>query len=72
MQYLEYLSVYTFLFLKTSKSEWMLDNIRIEKVISAPILLEVLALLDVRYRPNLLSCATSRKTNDATRKWQKT
>ena len=56
---------------KTSKFEWMLDNIRTEKIILAPIwaakfFLEVSALLDVRYCPKLQSCAISRKTNDAT------
>ena len=52
--------------------EWTLNNIRTEKTISAPIcatknfFFEVLALLDVRHCPKLESCATSRKTNDAT------
>ena len=62
--------------MKKSKFEWTLDNIRIEKIIYAPIwatksLLEVSALLDVRHCANLQSCAISRKTNDATLKWQK-
>ena len=65
---------------KTSKFEWTLDNIRIEKIISATIwateffffFFEISALLDVRQCPKLQSCAISRKTNDATlRKWQK-
>ena len=44
---------------KTSKFEWTFDNIKIGKIISAPIwatkffFLEVAALLDVRYCPNL-------------------
>ena len=65
-------------FIKTSKFEWKLDDIRIEKIISATILatkylLEVSALLDIRHYPKLPSCAISRKYNDATlRKWQKT
>ena len=53
---IEYSSLHTELFaiklLKTSNFEWMFDNIRIEKIISAPILatnffLEVSALPDV-------------------------
>ena len=49
----------------------MLDNIRIEKIVSTPIwatkyFLEVLALLDARHYPKLQSCAISRKTSDAT------
>ena len=65
-------------FIKTSKFEWKLDDIRMEKIISATILatkyfLEVSALLDIRHYPKLQSCAISRKYNDATlRKWQKT
>ena len=61
----------------TSKFEWTLDDIRIEKIISAPIpaknsFLEVSALLDVRHCPKLKSCAMSRKYKDATlRKLQK-
>ena len=60
----------------TSKFEWILDDIRIEKIISAPIwapiFFKVSALLDVRHCPKLKSCVISRKTNDATlRKWQK-
>ena len=63
--------------LTTSKFEWTLDNIRIEKIISAPILpakffLEVSALLAVRHCPKLQSWAISEKTNDGIlRKWQK-
>ena len=63
---------------KTSKFEWTLDDIRIEKVILTPIwanfffFFEVSALLDVRYCPKLQYCAISRKNNDETlRKWQK-
>ena len=65
-------------FIKTSKFEWKLDDIRMEKIISATILatkyfLEVSALLDIRHYPKLQSCAISRKHNNATlRKWQKT
>ena len=65
-------------FIKTSKFEWKLDDIRMEKIISATILatkyfLEVSALLDIRHYPKLQSCAISRKYNNATlRKWQKT
>ena len=62
----------------TSKSEWTLDNIAIEKIISAPILakrffLEVSALVAVRrHCPKLQSWAISVKTNNGTlRKWQK-
>ena len=59
--------------------EWTLDDIRIEKIISAPIwatifffFLEVLFLVGVRHCPKLQSWAIARKTNDATlRKWQK-
>ena len=62
---------------KTSKFEWTLNHIRIEKIIAAPIwatklFLEVSVLLDVRHCAKLQSCAIYRKTNDATsRKWQK-
>ena len=63
---------------KTSKFEWMLDNMRIEKMISAPIwatnflFFKISALSDVRNCPKLHSCTVSRKTNDTTlRKWQK-
>ena len=65
-------------FIKTSKFEWKLDDIRMEKIISTTILatkyfLEVSALLDIRHYPKLQSCAISRKHNNATlRKWQKT
>ena len=65
-------------FIKTSKFEWKVDDIRMEKIISATILatkyfLEVSALLDIRHYPKLQSCAISRKYNNATlRKWQKT
>ena len=52
----------------------MLDDIRIEKIISAPIFFfffffffEVSALLDVRHCPKLQSCAISTKTTDAGR-----
>ena len=61
---------------KTSKFEWTLNDIRIEKTISAPIwatklFLKVSPLLDVRHCPKLQSCPISRKTYDATlRKWQ--
>ena len=55
----------------SSKFEWTLDDTRIEKIISAPILatkyfLEVSDLLDVRHCPKLQSCAISHKYNDAT------
>ena len=48
---------------KTSKFEWMLDDIRIEKIVLAPIwvtklLLEVSALPDVRNCPKLQSKTT--------------
>ena len=56
--------------IKTSKFEWTLDNIRIEKIISAPIW-EVSALLDARHCLKLQSCAISRKTNATLRKWPK-
>ena len=61
---------------KTSKFEWTLNDIRIEKTISPPIwatklCLKVSPLLDVRHCPKLQSCPISRKTYDATlRKWQ--
>ena len=50
--------------------EWMLDNIRIENIISASIwvtnfFLEVSAVLDVRHCPKLQSCVISRKTNES-------
>ena len=55
---------------ETSKFEWTLDNIRIEKIISVPIWATNI-FLDVRYCPKLKFCAISRKTNDAPqRKWQ--
>ena len=43
---------------KTSKFEWTLNNIKIEKIVSAPIwvtklFLEVSALLDIRHCPKL-------------------
>ena len=43
---------------KTSKSEWILDKIRIELIISVPIwestlFFEVSALLDIRHCPKL-------------------
>ena len=52
--------------MKTSRFEWTVDNIRIEKTISAPILVvifffEVSAVLDVRHCPKLRSCAILRK-----------
>ena len=59
---------------QTTKFEYMLDSIRIEKIILTPIwatkcFLEVPAL-DVRHCHKLQSCAVSMKTNDATlRKW---
>ena len=62
------------LFLKlTSKLEWTLNDIRIEKIISVPISATKLsALLDLRHCSKLQSCIISRKHNDATlRKWQK-
>ena len=61
----------------TSKFGWTLNNNRIENITSAPIwtknvFFEVSALLDVRHRFKLQSCAISGKTNDATlKKWQK-
>ena len=55
--------------IKTSKFEWMVDNIGIEKIISAPIwvtiffcLFEVSVLLDARHCPKLQSWVISRKT----------
>ena len=56
--------------IKTSKFEWTLDKIRIEKIISAPIW-EVSALLDARHCLKLQSCAISKKTNATLRKWPK-
>ena len=51
--------------MKTSRFEWTVGNIRIEKTISAPILVaiffEVSAVLDVRHCPKLRSCAILRK-----------
>ena len=62
----------------TSQFEWTLDDIRIEKIISALIwatiffFLTVSALLDAKHCPKLQSCAISRKTKDAAlRKRQK-
>ena len=64
----------------TSKFKWMLHDIRIEKIILAPVwapkwfskISEVSALLNVRHCPRLQSSAISRKTNEATlRKCQK-
>ena len=72
-----YIKIAKLKYIKTSKFEWMLNKIRIEKIISVPIwatnfLFEVSALLDVRHIPKLQFCAISRKTNDATlRNWQK-
>ena len=63
--------------------DWTPDDIRPEKIISAPTwacyaliwathFFEALALLDVRHCPKLQSYAISRKTNDANlTKWQK-
>ena len=55
---------------QTSKFECMLDNTRMEKIISVAIcttiFFEVSALLDVRHCPKLQSYAISRKTSDAT------
>ena len=52
----------------TSKFEWMLDDIRIEKIILVPIwatnFFEVSALPDVRHCLKLQSCAISRDTNN--------
>ena len=57
----------------------MLNDIRIENIISAPIwvtfffffFFEVSALLGVRHCPKLQSCVILRKTNDETlKKWQ--
>ena len=45
---------------KTSKFEWTLNNITAEKIISAPIFLEISALLYVRHCPKL------KKYDDAT------
>ena len=62
--------------MKTSKFEWTLDNIRIEKIISVPIwatrfFLEVSALLDARHCTKPQSYAISTKTDVTLRKWQK-
>ena len=63
--------------LRTSKLEWPLNDIRIEKSILVPIwdtnpFLEVSGLLNYRHCLKLQSCTLSRKTNDATlRKLQK-
>ena len=61
----------------TRKFEWTLDNTRIEKIISAPILgknsflFVVSALLAVSHCPKLQSGAILGKTNDETLiKWQ--
>ena len=60
-----------------SKFKWTLNNIRIEKIIAAPILpqkffLEVSALIAVTNFSKLQSWAISGKTNDGTlRKWPK-
>ena len=57
---------------EASKSEWMLDNIRIEKIILAPnlghkkLFMEVSALLDVRHCPKLRFCKVSKKITNAT------
>ena len=62
---------------KTSKFQWALDNIRIEKIISTrfrpqKVFFDVSAVRDIRHCAKLQSCAISRKVNDATlRKWQK-
>ena len=70
-------SLFQVLSLPTSKFGWTYDNIRIEKIIAAPILppkifLEISALLAVRHCPKLQSWAISEKTNDGIlRKWQK-
>ena len=59
------------------KFDWMLDDIKKEKIISAliwakKVYLEFSALLDVRHCPKLQSRAISKKTNEANlRKWQK-
>ena len=56
----------------TSKFQWMLYNIRIEKIIltlnlgNKTFLGEVSALLDVKHCAKLHPCAISKKTNDAT------
>ena len=56
---------------KTSKFEWTLDNIRVEKIISTIILvqkcfLEVSTLLTARQSPKLQSWAIPGQTNDET------
>ena len=53
-----FLILLTAALIRTKKFEWTLDNIRIEKIISAPILakklfLEVSALLAARHCPKL-------------------
>ena len=55
---------------KTSKFDWMPNNIRTEKIISNPIwvkkmFFELSAMLDVTHCPKLQSYAISRKTYDA-------
>ena len=68
----------TMVFKKTSKFEWILDNIRIEKIIwpkfgPQNFVLDVLTLLDVRHCLKLQSCEILRKTNEPhLRKQQKT
>ena len=54
--------------LKSSTLEWTLNNIRIEKIISAPIWTTNIfwrfsLYLDLRHCPKLQSCAISRKNN---------
>ena len=49
----------------------MLNDIRIEKIMTIPIpakktFLDISSLLDVRHCPKLQSCAISKKYNDAT------
>ena len=65
---------------KTSKFERTLEDIRIEKIILAPIsatffffffFFEVLALPYVILCPKLQPCAIARKTDVTLRKWQK-
>ena len=61
---------------KTSKFEWMLNNIRkkrsFQPQFEPQFFLEVSALTDVRHCPKLQYCAISKKTNDTTlKKWQK-
>ena len=68
----------TMVFNKTSKFEWILDNIRIEKIIwpkfgPQNFVLDVLTLLDVRHCLKLQSFEILRKTNEPhLRKQQKT